>query len=76
MLETRCFRPFRNAATFATMALFLNGCLMQDNIEDEDLAANAAIESDFELSGSVGDGPVVVAAMRIFQNDGVLLKEL
>ena len=76
MLETRCVRPFRNAATFATMALFLNGCLMQDNIEDEDLAANAAIESDFELSGSVGDGPVVGAAMRIFQNDGVLLKEL
>ena len=76
MLETRCVRPFRNAATFATMALFLNGCLMQENIEDEDLAANAAIESDFELSGSVGDGPVVGAAMRIFQNDGVLLKEL
>ena len=42
MLETRCVRPFRNAATFATMALFLNGCLMQDNIEDEDLAAIVA----------------------------------
>ena len=58
------------------MTLFLSGCLMQDKIEDEDLAANAGIESEFELSGSVGDGPVVGAAMRIMRNDGVLLNEL
>jgi len=76
MLETKYFGSFRNAATIATMTLFLGGCLMQDEKEDEDLVANAAIESEFELSGSVGDGPVVGAAMRIFQNDGVLLSEL
>jgi hypothetical protein len=76
MLEAQCLGSFRNAATVATLTLFLSGCLMQEKIEDENLVADAAIEEEFELSGSVGDGPVVGAAMRIFQNDGVLLTEL
>ena len=76
MRGTLCIGAFRNAATVVTTALFLSGCLMQDKIEDDDLAFDAAIEADFELSGSVGDGPVVGAAMRIMRNDGVLLNEL
>ena len=76
MRGTLCIGAFRNAATVITTALFLGACLMQDKIEDDDLAFDAAIEADFELSGSVGDGPVVGAAMRIMQNDGMLLSEL
>ena len=76
MRGTLCIGAFRNAATVITTALFLSACLMQDKIEGDDLAFDAAIEADFELSGSVGDGPVVGAAMRIMQKDGMLLSEL
>jgi len=75
MRGTLCIGVFRNAATVITTALFLSGCLMQDKIGDDDLAFDAAIEADFELSGSVGDGPVVGAAMRIMRNDGEILNE-
>lgn len=76
MRGTLCIGAFRNTATVITTALFLGGCLMQDKIDDDDIAASAAIEAEFELSGSVGDGPVVGALMRIMRNDGVLLNEL
>ena len=67
MRGTLCIGAFRNAATVITTALFLSGCLTQD--EKDDVATDAAIESEFELSGSVGDGPVVAAAMRVIGND-------
>ncbi len=75
MRGTLCIGAFHNAATVITTALFLSACLMQDKIEGDDLAFDAAIETDFELSGSVGDGPVVGAAMRIMRNDGEILNE-
>jgi hypothetical protein len=37
--------------------------------------SSAGLESDNELTGSVGDGPVVGAAMRVLRNDGELLTE-
>jgi hypothetical protein len=43
--------------------------------EDDTSSAAAAVEEEYELSGSVGDGPVVSAAMRVLQNDGVILSE-
>ena len=58
MRGTLCIGAFRNAATIATMTLVLGGCLMQDD-KDDVAAEDAALESEFELSGSVGDGPVV-----------------
>ena len=55
-----------------TSALFVSGCFMQEAVEE----SNAGLESDNELSGSVGDGPVVGATMRVLRNDGELLAEL
>ena len=75
MRGTLCIGAFRNTATVITTALFLSGCLIQDKIEDEDLVADVALEDEFELSGSVGDGPVVGAAMRVISNDGSILNE-
>ena len=79
MRGTLCIGAFRNAATVITTALFLGGCLIQDKNEDDDVVASdvadAALEDEFELSGSVGDGPVVGAAMRIMRNDGEILNE-
>ena len=79
MRGTLCIGAFRNAATVITTALFLGGCLIQDKNEDDDVVASdvadAALEDEFELSGSVGDGPVVGAAMRVISNDGSILNE-
>ncbi len=73
MLETQSPGAIRNALSVASMTLVLSGCLMQDEIED--VGVDAALESEFEVSGSVGDGPVVGASMRVIRNDGVLLNE-
>ena len=75
MRGTLCIGAFRNAATVITTALFLGGCLIQDKNEDDDVAFEVAIEDEFELSGSVGDGPVVGASMRVISNDGSILNE-
>ncbi len=66
MTSRSIFGPSRNvlAGTFA--ALLLSGCLMDDgdpkNLED--------VATDTRLSGSVGDGPIVGAQLRIIRNDG------
>ena len=73
MLETQSPGAIRNALSVASMTLVLSGCLMQDEIED--VGVDAALESEYEVSGSVGDGPVVGASMRVIRNDGVLLNE-
>jgi hypothetical protein len=44
---------------------------MQEEVDE----SNLGLESEYELSGSVGDGPVVGAAMRVFRRDGELLTE-
>jgi hypothetical protein len=75
MLDAKYLGLIRNAATVASVSLFLSGCLLQEELEEAEASAAAAIEDDFELSGSVGDGPVVGAAMRVVQNDGVILDE-
>jgi hypothetical protein len=75
MLDTRDLGHNRNIAAIATISLLLGGCLMQDDVseDEENISADAAVEDEYELSGSVGDGPVVAAAMRVLQNDGVIL---
>jgi hypothetical protein len=76
MLDAKYLGLIRNAATVASVSLFLSGCLLQEELAEEaEASAAAALEDDFELSGSVGDGPVVGAAMRVVQNDGVILDE-
>ncbi len=62
----------RNALAVACTSLALSGCLMDDgdpkNLDD--------VATDNRLSGSVGDGPIVGAQMRILRNDGEELTTL
>ena len=69
------FGKCRNVAVITTITFVLGGCLLQGEVEENQAAADAALEANYEVSGSVGDGPVVGAAMRVMQNDGVLLNE-
>jgi len=73
MQGTQYFGSFRDVATFTSMTFVLSGCLMQDEIEDT--SVDPTLDSEFELSGSVGDGPVVGATMRVYRNDGAVLNE-
>ncbi|MBU2677377.1 MAG: fibronectin type III domain-containing protein, partial [Gammaproteobacteria bacterium] len=50
----------------------LSGCLMGE----EESKSDDEVVADNELSGSVGDGPVIGATMRIKRNDGVELAQL
>ena len=61
----------RNAATLATISLILSACLMGEEESESDEVA-----VDHELTGSVGDGPVIGASMSILRNDGVELMQL
>src|SRR5210317_1824956 len=71
MQGTHITRRLRNIASVAAIAMALNGCLLEEEIEDP----LANVEFDNEISGSVGDGPIVGAAMRVIANDGQLLGE-
>ena len=62
----------RNAVTLATVMFLVSACLM----DEEESTSNAEIMTDHELSGSVGDGPIIGAAMRVVRNDGVELMQL
>lgn len=63
-------RFFRNAATLTIISFALNGCMIDDDKSDEETA------TDNEVTGSVGDGPIIGATLRILRNDGVALKTL
>ncbi|MBU2677791.1 MAG: hypothetical protein KJP16_11975, partial [Gammaproteobacteria bacterium] len=62
----------RNAATLTIFSALLSGCLMGE----EESKSDDEVVADNELSGSVGDGPVVGATMRVMRNDGVELAQL
>ncbi len=69
MKEQHNTRMIRNASVIAALAALISGCLEKE----EAVTGNAELAVDSEISGSVGDGPVIGAAMRIFRNDGVEL---
>ena len=62
----------RNAAALTIISMFVSGCLMGE----EESTSSAETIFDHELSGSVGDGPVIGANMRVLRNDGVELMQL
>ena len=62
----------RNAAALTIISMFVSGCLMGE----EESTSSAETMFDHELSGSVGDGPVIGANMRVLRNDGVELMQL
>jgi hypothetical protein len=63
--------------TLLLSSLLLTGCLNdpEESAEHPADATNPEISSDHELTGSVGDGPVVGAAMQVLTRDGALLME-
>jgi len=57
------------------ISLALSGCLMEEEVAEQPIAndpggATGEILRDHELSGSVGDGPIVGATVRIVAADG------
>ena len=62
----------RNAATLTVFSFLLGACLMGE----EEAETGVEMATDNEVSGSVGDGPVIGATMRILRNDGVELTQL
>ena len=58
------------------MPLVLAGCLTDGEVVEEPNDSVAADEFDVLLTGSVGDGPIVAAALRVSTKDGALLAEL
>lgn len=64
-------RFIRTAATITILSFLLNGCLTGD----EEPEAEEEVGDDHELTGSVGDGPIVGASLRILRNDGVELSQ-
>ena len=57
------------------LSLALSGCIMEEEVAGQPLAsapggATGEILRDHEVTGSVGDGPIVGATVRIFASDG------
>ena len=74
----------RNAATLTVFSLLLSACLTGDDdsksddevaAENDDVVADN-VAADNEVSGSVGDGPIINSSLRIFQNDGTEIMRL
>jgi len=72
MQELRRYSHVRNTVCWIGAGLILSGCFMEESIEE----AGVGLETANELSGSVGDGPVVGAKIRVLRNDGELLADL
>jgi hypothetical protein len=71
MQGTRVPGHIRNAVTLTALAIALSGCLMGN----EKAKSNEEIAMDNRLTGSVGDGPVAGATLRLRRNDGELVAE-
>lgn len=61
----------RNTSTLILAAAFLSACLTGEEVED----SGEALGAESELSGSVGDGPISGASMRVLTADGEILSE-
>jgi hypothetical protein len=77
MQRTDFSRPIRNSIVLIVVALSLGACLeKQETNTNLDAPVGQDVAADQELLGSVGDGPIVAAKMKIKRNDGALLAEL
>lgn len=67
----------RNAASLIVFSFLLSACLTdEEQAKPVEEIATDDVATDNEVSGSVGDGPIVGATMRILRNDGVELSRL
>jgi len=71
MHGTRGIGNIRNVAVIAAAASALSGCLGGE----DGFTKSSESASEHQLSGSVGDGPVVGARMSLRRSDGQLLAE-
>jgi len=71
MHGTRVFNGIRSAALLTSLSIVLSGCLSDDKADTE----TDNVKIDNNITGSVGDGPIVGAAMRVLRNDGDVLDE-
>jgi hypothetical protein len=58
------------------LAIGLTGCLQKEESANVDPSNDSELQHDHELTGSVGDGPIVGASMRVLANDGTTLAAL
>lgn len=65
------FGWIRNTTTAVVFATLLGGCLSKD----EGSTSFDGLRREVQLSGNVGDGPVVGANMRVTSKDGSLIAE-
>jgi hypothetical protein len=65
------FESIRNTTTIIITAAVLSGCFENEG----DTSFSGIDYADLELSGSVGDGPVVDANVRVVSRDGKILAE-
>ncbi len=63
-----------NVSLLALLALTLTGCLMEEP-EEPNADIGFDVEESVELSGSVGDGPIVGARIQVRQNDSMVIAE-
>jgi hypothetical protein len=66
----------RNALVFTILTAALSGCLGGEESESDDTSFAGETLSDHELTGSVGDGPIVGATVRVLAKDGSQLAQL
>lgn len=71
MHGTHVHKRWRPTALMITTTLILGGCLSNEKTSDSTTEAM----TDNRITGSVGDGPVANASMRILKNDGTVLSE-
>ena len=55
------------------IAVLLGGCLEREESADTGPLNDPELEYDHELTGSVGDGPIVGAMMRVLANNGTTI---
>lgn len=76
MRTKRRSKPIITAFTVTILSIVLHGCLTGSGESASDSADTQDLVEPNEITGSVGDGPIVGAAMRILRNDGVELARM
>lgn len=68
-------RLIRTGLAATILSLSLNGCLTGEDQAESEPEPEAEVAEDHELTGSVGDGPIVGASLRFLRKDGVELSQ-
>lgn len=69
-------RFIRTGFAFTILSLLLNGCLTGEDQPELEPVSGLEVAEDNELTGSVGDGPIIGASLRVLRKDGVELSKV